>query len=90
MQMKGCCLQYKGIKIQANHNQNNAPCLLPQGCCLQYKGIKIQANHNESKYDKIVGSVVAYSTKVLKFKQITTRETSFSLHNPLLLIVQRY
>ena len=43
-----------------------------KGCCLQYKGIKIQANHNTGQLQSDLYRVVAYSTKVLKFKQITT------------------
>ena len=38
----------------------------------------------------LVGGVVAYSTKVLKFKQITTANAVDEVGKRLLLIVQRY
>ena len=59
-------------------------------CCLQYKGIKIQANHNLNVFGNDSQIVVAYSTKVLKFKQITTRFKDELHVGELLLIVQRY
>ena len=59
-------------------------------CCWYHKGTNFQANHNQ-RWDLLSGNtVVADTTKVRIFKQITTR--SYSRHKPtrLLLIPQRY
>ena len=60
------------------------------GCCWYHKGTNFQANHNE--LFKVLNSlcVVADTTKVRIFKQITTSLISAGVGEMLLLIPQRY
>ena len=59
-------------------------------CCWYHKGTNFQANHN-IKYSKdLVTRVVADTTKVRIFKQITTQIRTYSWNWLLLLIPQRY
>ena len=59
-------------------------------CCWYHKGTNFQANHNTSKYNVLLFSVVADTTKVRIFKQITTRTGNRPIATKLLLIPQRY
>ena len=44
------------------------------GCCFQYdKDSKMKANHNQISADISVRLVVSSTTKIVKWKQITTR-----------------
>ena len=61
-----------------------------QGCCWYHKGTNFQANHNQNGAKQRATSVVADTTKVRIFKQITTHLTIFSTTKGLLLIPQRY
>ena len=59
-------------------------------CCWYHKGTNFQANHNKSWYDKYFPPVVADTTKVQIFKQITTKMAIYKNLGTLLLIPQRY
>ena len=60
------------------------------GCCWYYKGTNFQANHNRLHFEMHHPSVVADTTKVRIFKQITTKNVLQVMTNMLLLILQRY
>ena len=60
------------------------------GCCWYHKGTNFQANHNRSWLLPWLTEVVADTTKVRIFKQITTRNSDFYPQPELLLIPQRY
>ena len=47
--------------------------LTPKGCFRYHKGTDFQANHNNSVAELIDNKVVLDTTKVLIFKQITTK-----------------
>ena len=61
-----------------------------KGCCWYHKGTNFQANHNLSMVWLILHLVVADTTKVRIFKQITTAAANSSIKPKLLLIPQRY
>ena len=60
------------------------------GCCWYHKGTNFQANHNPWRKRTIRASVVADTTKVRIFKQITTVRLNARGRRLLLLIPQRY
>ena len=62
----------------------------PKGCCWYHKGTNFQANHNFSTRRKCRKCVVADTTKVRIFKQITTAGSYGGKEYALLLIPQRY
>ena len=59
-------------------------------CCWYHKGTNFQANHNVEQADIVKPNVVADTTKVQIFKQITTRWKLLIFFLKLLLIPQRY
>ena len=59
-------------------------------CCWYHKGTNFQANHNEWGVIQSKGRVVADTTKVRIFKQITTYTYNTDFVSALLLIPQRY
>ena len=59
-------------------------------CCWYHKGTNFQANHNKTGNQLTATKVVADTTKVRIFKQITTSLSSFETPKELLLIPQRY
>ena len=59
-------------------------------CCWYHKGTNFQANHNSIWWWYFKASVVADTTKVRIFKQITTEPRFLSNKEMLLLIPQRY
>ncbi len=59
-------------------------------CCWYHKGTNFQANHNSVKTTLILNIVVADTTKVRIFKQITTSTCGLLRPPMLLLIPQRY
>ena len=59
-------------------------------CCWYHKGTNFQANHNTKVVQKMKKRVVADTTKVRIFKQITTTITAMRIIPVLLLIPQRY
>ena len=59
-------------------------------CCWYHKGTNFQANHNRVRRLNSTLRVVADTTKVRIFKQITTVDSSASMLDWLLLIPQRY
>ena len=61
-----------------------------QCCCWYHKGTNFQANHNPYKASSSSKLVVADTTKVRIFKQITTNQGNVFDDNVLLLIPQRY
>ena len=61
-----------------------------QSCCWYYKGTNFQANHNSSGSAQRSANVVADTTKVRIFKQITTGQYVSTSVRKLLLILQRY
>ena len=67
----------------------NALCQ-PFSCCWYHKGTNFQANHNRIVLLCIYIYVVADTTKVRIFKQITTNQGNVFDDNMLLLIPQRY
>ena len=62
----------------------------PLGCCWYHKGTNFQANHNLRLILTNTPLVVADTTKVRIFKQITTTIPAFDARKGLLLIPQRY
>ena len=66
-------------------NYGNMAC-----CCWYYKGTNFQANHNINPLTNKRAPVVADTTKVRIFKQITTQVMSTIDNIELLLILQRY
>ena len=60
------------------------------GCCWYYKGTNFQANHNMLPALRLQEQVVADTTKVRIFKQITTKIGNLPIVIKLLLILQRY
>ena len=63
---------------------------LGYGCCWYHKGTNFQANHNANFATPNSNVVVADTTKVRIFKQITTIRPLWLPHWQLLLIPQRY
>ena len=63
---------------------------LRKSCCWYHKGTNFQANHNFTSFLNSTPRVVADTTKVRIFKQITTTSHSLSISAELLLIPQRY
>ena len=61
-----------------------------EGCCWYHKGTNFQANHNTKQSYWFWWSVVADTTKVQIFKQITTSQIEAHFGFKLLLIPQRY
>ena len=61
-----------------------------EGCCWYHKGTNFQANHNSKRIFNEIFKVVADTTKVRIFKQITTADRFGFLIGMLLLIPQRY
>ena len=59
-------------------------------CCWYHKGTNFQANHNSNLLNPRLSQVVADTTKVRIFKQITTMLTGRTMTLWLLLIPQRY
>ena len=59
-------------------------------CCWYHKGTNFQANHNSDDDKSLADAVVADTTKVRIFKQITTTPEIDALGYELLLIPQRY
>ena len=59
-------------------------------CCWYHKGTNFQANHNRTSTCHSNVNVVADTTKVRIFKQITTRTMKHGYSRLLLLIPQRY
>ena len=62
----------------------------PSSCCWYHKGTNFQANHNYVSIHFITLMVVADTTKVRIFKQITTMKDISNCVLTLLLIPQRY
>ena len=60
------------------------------GCCWYHKGTNFQANHNRTCLKSLSWQVVADTTKVRIFKQITTERRTGMFRIGLLLIPQRY
>ena len=60
------------------------------GCCWYHKGTNFQANHNTQRLWPYCCKVVADTTKVRIFKQITTFNQGNAENEELLLIPQRY
>ena len=67
------CFQYdKDSKMKANHNLPlPSPCL-PVGCFQYDKDSKMKANHNIATDILMHIQVVSSTTKIVKWKQITT------------------
>ena len=59
-------------------------------CCWYHKGTNFQANHNQLVHNSNPNTVVADTTKVRIFKQITTFNKGNAENEELLLIPQRY
>ena len=59
-------------------------------CCWYHKGTNFQANHNLCRTQDYQPQVVADTTKVRIFKQITTQTSWYVIRYLLLLIPQRY
>ena len=65
-------------------------CKYISGCCWYHKGTNFQANHNNISWNAVKWWVVADTTKVRIFKQITTTSNTNIRYHLLLLIPQRY
>ena len=85
-----CCWYHKGTNFQANHNLRAQPLMLQVRCCWYHKGTNFQANHNTIILYYLLLLVVADTTKVRIFKQITTSSSALDIVSRLLLIPQRY
>ena len=59
-------------------------------CCQYDKDTKMKANHNQQRLHLQIGSVVASTTKIQKWKQITTMKSMQMIQLPLLPVRQRY
>ena len=85
-----CCWYHKGTNFQANHNLRARISNARACCCWYHKGTNFQANHNWRSERIAFCSVVADTTKVRIFKQITTWGVKEWKGLKLLLIPQRY
>ena len=75
----------------SSKSQRNIPKPVPPTCCCWYhKGTNFQANHNYLDRLLVEQAVVADTTKVRIFKQITTKSIGLFPTYMLLLIPQRY
>ena len=77
-------------EFSSKSQQQQLANLVAQGCCWYHKGTNFQANHNRLSNDAPSILVVADTTKVRIFKQITTVCIRYSKDLALLLIPQRY
>ena len=77
-------------EFSSKSQPKTSPYLMIRGCCWYHKGTNFQANHNTIRYYHHRWKVVADTTKVRIFKQITTTFTKRLWFNWLLLIPQRY
>ena len=68
-----CFRYHKGTDFQANHNTFPSADFDALGCFRYHKGTDFQANHNALSPLLICVLVVLDTTKVLIFKQITTK-----------------
>ena len=64
-------------EFSSKSQQNIALKLKSMGCCWYYKGTNFQANHNTARVTTQYFTVVADTTKVRIFKQITTLKSGF-------------
>ena len=85
-----CCWYHKGTNFQANHNLILHYMEIVFSCCWYHKGTNFQANHNYKYFLCCEYGVVADTTKVRIFKQITTQLQIDAQSQELLLIPQRY
>ena len=75
------CFQYdKDSKMKANHNRRWAKIPKDWGCFQYDKDSKMKANHNWNWTYVIAQPVVSSTTKIVKWKQITTVSTRQSCH----------
>ena len=77
-------------EFSSKSQQKSYPRYLEVCCCWYHKGTNFQANHNEDIQEIKESDVVADTTKVRIFKQITTPQPEDGLIIALLLIPQRY
>ena len=78
------------VRIFKQITTKNGTYASDSGCCWYHKGTNFQANHNFAIKDLCARTVVADTTKVRIFKQITTNSGSLTGGVLLLLIPQRY
>ena len=78
------------VRIFKQITTNRLKVLFSRGCCWYHKGTNFQANHNPNSGYCQGDDVVADTTKVRIFKQITTSAEFDALGYELLLIPQRY
>ena len=78
------------VRIFKQITTNVLYCVRLTGCCWYHKGTNFQANHNSALIVMTCVNVVADTTKVRIFKQITTMKVVKILFSLLLLIPQRY
>ena len=77
-------------EFSSKSQQTAAAGIVISCCCWYHKGTNFQANHNKMTLYLRRIIVVADTTKVRIFKQITTWRVSYILTSMLLLIPQRY
>ena len=77
-------------EFSSKSQQITSLCRCSYGCCWYYKGTNFQANHNVNQISLLLHQVVADTTKVRIFKQITTNLGVYFVVSMLLLILQRY
>ena len=88
-----CCMLLlipQRYEFSSKSQQANSRSEAGAGCCWYHKGTNFQANHNSSPTCWPLKSVVADTTKVRIFKQITTQACQVLQASQLLLIPQRY
>ena len=77
-------------EFSSKSQPSSVVCTVKIGCCWYHKGTNFQANHNKVRKLNSTPLVVADTTKVRIFKQITTSQLGANAANALLLIPQRY
>ena len=90
MYSKRLLLILQRYEFSSKSQQRNLMQDTPLSCCWYYKGTNFQANHNYKVSYNVATLVVADTTKVRIFKQITTLPWWYVKRGWLLLILQRY
>ena len=76
-----CFLYHKVTKLKANHNMLLIFFLRLPGCFLYHKVTKLKANHNTHTRVCVCVCAVSYITKLLNWKQITTKTYQSDIFN---------
>ena len=85
-----CFQWFKDTKMKANHNLWPVNAQNAIDCFQWFKDTKMKANHNLLLDITTSYWTVSNGSKILKWKQITTREVGITLTEELFPMVQRY